>query len=359
MKKLIILVIALALVGGVAMAQVTLSGQVETRIQRELDGGGSYSSMDNRIQINARVDEYNSAVIRLLANVGDAALNQTPAVAADRAHITTNLGAILGSDDAGIGIRWNTGWNEWGYADVAQIDAYEWGGLYIPKPLTTGTKLSFDVMGMANVHAAVALRNEDMVSDAEKAVISLDGGVDVGVGDVVFEVVYTTRGDDDSYFGLNAGLVNGAFVDDLTLGLVTSWTFFLDAQVDDPTEPQFGPDWRYNAVLQAKYAGLVSADLALVGLDGNEAAALGIGVGVTPVDFASLQFGVGIGIDDDVFTETFNSFDASVLFKLGAAEARFGYFWLNEDELGGSIVTAQFARDNTFSGLYARAKLSY
>ncbi|TVR02645.1 MAG: hypothetical protein EA403_08760 [Spirochaetaceae bacterium] len=355
MKKILILVIALALVGGVAMAQVAVSGEVEARIQRGDDG--SHSQTFARVIVSGNVDEYNRIFIRMDQTPGTPPGTTGPgALGVNRAHITTNLGAILGTTDAGVGISWNTGWNEWGYADVAEIDAYNWSGLAVSKPAGTGTKLSFRVMDMVNIHAAVRLLNTDMVADNTAAVIGLDGGVDVGVGNAVFELVFAqtpdapTAASDNKELGVAAGLLGFEAVEDLTLGLTTAWTFFLDAEGNDP---EFG----FNVALQAAYGGLVSADFVLVGQDGSEANALGIGIGLTPVDFASLQFGVGIGLDDDVYEDAFDSFDASVLFSLGRATARFGYYWLADD--GDGIVPAEFARSNDFSGIYARVKLAF
>ena len=362
MKKLLILVIALALVGGVAMAQVTVGGEVEARIQREMDGGGTHSQTFARVTVSANVDQYNRAFIRIdQTRNWDA--DATPAATAagapvvNRAHITTDLGALLDTDAAGIGISWNTGLNEFGYADVAQIDAYEWSGLYVAKPWGTGTKLAFNIMDMFNLHAAVLLDGEDMVAEETRAIMGLDAAVDVGVGSAVFELVYGTAGADDNQLGFGAGLVNGAFVQDLTLGLTTAWTLNLDA--DDEDSPQAGdPEFQYNVALQAGYAGLASADFVLVGMDGSEVNSLGIGLGLSPVDFASVQLGFGLGLDDDLYDDAFNSFDASVQLAMGAATARFGYFWL-ADDAPEVIVPAEYARSNAFSGIYARVKLAY
>ena len=346
MKKILILVIALALVGGMAMAQTTIGGQVETRVQRGDAPGHSQSFVE--LDIANQVDEFNRVFVRVDATTTVGETWQQLAV--KRAHTTTDLGAILGSTDAGIGIMWRNGLDEWGYANVGRISAYNWTGLDalgVAKPVAIGTRLSFDVMGMLNVHAAMAVEQTDLVADQTRAIVSLDGGIDVGVGTAVYELVFVHANSDAKFLGVSAGLKNGEFVDDLALSLTTSFHLDLDGGVE--------PEWFYNVGVQALYGGLVNAEVALIGEDGEAVDAVGIGLGLTPVPFASLQFGVGLGLGED-YDDAFNSFDGSVQFALGRATARFGYYWLADDATG--IVPANFARLKE-SGMYARVRVAF
>ena len=370
MKKILILVIALALVGGVAMAQVTVGGIVEMRTHNNFDDFQASTMGDTRLTVSAQVGDYNTATMRIPARPEVETTDIDGAVRIDRAHVTTNLGALIGTDEMGLGITVNWGWNEWGYADFIKFTGYEFEQVQVGKAVTIGSKFNFNVMGMANVYFAVGM-DETNLEEVTNILVGFDTAVDVGVGTLSAELVYGSMGAADiaeGELGFGVKLAGVELADGIALTAGGSYTLAVDSDVD-------ASQWGFG--LGVDYGALASLGVSMTGLLGDDAAAqdaefdrVGVNLRLAPAAFVRFDIGSVIGVADR-YENAFDSLDVSTTVNAGRAAFRFGYLYVDEDNtpaikrdlrasFNPAVTTTTGARvAQDVSGLYIRATLAF
>jgi len=125
MKKLIILVSLIALLaGGMAFGQISWTGQLEFEMANDFDrdeGIGAakkleYWEPDHNLIINAKVDEFNSAYIRIRHND-----TLSRGLYVDKAFLTTNFLGAFGVKNAPMKWVSEIGLNEWTPDNVSNL----------------------------------------------------------------------------------------------------------------------------------------------------------------------------------------------------------------------------------------------
>lgn len=374
MKKIIVLAAALAMVGGVVMADLTIGGRVDTRMFNGDEG--SFSQVDTRLQMNWQIDEYTQADVRMRWDVGDekpdgvGATGPADTLGAgggnfrlDRAHATVDLGGFLGTkEDMGLGIIFNAGYNLAEAKNNIEIDTYGWGGFEMSDWAMVGMQLHLDLMGMANVWTAVGMKAVHWEGETDAAgndevgfpvFLGVDGSQDLGFATLGYEaVLHLLEADDDDYeLGLGFSLTSIEVAPDISLSTAVALTLFED-DADTDTIHKF--------TLGVHYADMVDTYMVLGGDEDEFLGAMGISTAVKLNDMVSAVVGIGLGLDDDVYEETFDSFDVSVNLNLAAMTLRVGYFWQEEDNgIGNTVVGDEFVpTDGLGSGIYVRARVN-
>ncbi|WP_018527496.1 hypothetical protein [Alkalispirochaeta alkalica] len=367
MKKIIVLAAALAMVGGVVMADLTIGGRVDTRMFNGDEG--SFSQVDTRLQMNWQIDEYTQADVRMRWDVGDEKpdgqdTDDVYNFRLDRAHATVDLGGFLGTkEDMGLGIIFNAGYNLAEAKNTIDIDTYGWGGFEMSDWAMVGMQLHLDLMGMANLWTAVGMKavhweGETQEAGAEEDVnfpvfLGVDGSQDLGFATLGYEaVLHLLEGDDDDFeLGLGFSLTSIEVAPDISLSTAVALTLFED-DADTDTIHKF--------TLGVHYADMVDTYMVLGGDEDEFLGAMGISTAVKLNDMVSAVVGIGLGLDDDVYEDTFDSFDVSVNLNLAAMTLRVGYFWQEEDNgIGNTVVGDEFVpTDGLGSGIYVRARVN-
>ncbi|SIQ34984.1 hypothetical protein SAMN05920897_107101 [Alkalispirochaeta americana] len=390
MKKIIVLAAALAMVGGVVMADLTIGGRVDTRIMNGEDG--SFSQVDTRLEMNWQIDEYTWADVRMRWDVGDSvvedrfdddgnAIDDWAPVTGDwggpgnfrldRAHATVDLGGFFGTkEDMDLGILLNAGYNLAEAKNNIEIDTYGWGGFEMSDWTKVGMQLHLDLMGMANVWTAVGITAEALEGERKTGVgateettdkdmamfIGLDGSQDLGFATLGYEAVLhlLEDADDDFELGLGFSLTSIEVAPDISLSTAVALTLF---EVDDDD----ALDSIHKFTLGVHYADMVDAYMVLMGDDDEALHTIGLSSAVKLNDMVSAVVGVGLGlVDDDGYYEesVFDSLDVSVNLNLAAMTLRVGYLYMEEDN-SRTAMTDEFAPTlGVGSGLYVRARVN-
>ncbi|WP_018526673.1 hypothetical protein [Alkalispirochaeta alkalica] len=366
MKKIIVLAAALAMVGGVVMADFTVGGRVDTRIMNGEDG--SFSQVDTRLEMKWQIDEYTWANARIRWDVGDEKEDETPRETVnnfrmDRAHATVDLGGLFGTkDDMGLGILLNAGYNLAEAKNNVEIDTFGWGGFEMDDWARVGMQLHLDLMGMANVWTAVGITAAGLEGETDAAgdddidmpmFIGLDGSQDLGFATLGYEAVLHLLEDADKDYemGLGFSLTSIEVAPDISLSTAMALTLYSDEDIDHI----------YNFTLGVHYADMVDAYMVLIGDDDEALHTLGLSTAVTLNEMVSAVVGVGLGlVDDDGYYEesTFDSLDVSLNLNLGSMTLRVGYLYMEEDN-SRTAMTDEFAPTlDVGSGMYVRARVN-
>lgn len=386
MKKIIVLAAALAMVGGVVMADLTIGGRVDTRMFNGEDG--SFSQVDTRLEMNWQIDEYTWADVRMRWDVGDEKPDGEDVTGPDdtlgdgggnfrldRAHATVDLGGFFGTkEDMDLGILLNAGYNLAEAKNTIDIDTYGWGGFDMDDWAMVGMQLHLDLMGMANVWTAVGMKAVHWEGETDEdgddevgfpVFLGVDGSQDLGFATLGYEAVLhlLEDADDDYQLGLGFSLTGIEVAPDISLSTAMALTLF---EVDDND----ARDSYHNFTLGVHYADMVDTYMVLVGDDDEAVYAMGISTAVTLNEMVSAVVGVGLGLDDDRYEETFDSLDVSVNLNLASMTLRVGYLWQEDRKVTGqdadgvdvfdsAVVGDEFAPFlGAGSGVYVRARVN-
>lgn len=359
MRKLSVIVIVLVLlIAGVAGAQVTVGGILELRARTDFEDNHRGWGGDTRITVDATVDEYNTLSFRLPASLGEPTGIERNLLV-DRAFGTTDVGALLGTDDAGLGVTVIWGLNEWAYADFIKLGGYELEQIRIAKPLRLGGRLNLRIVDTVNVYMMTGLDADDL-DELETFIVGLDTALDVGVGTLSAEVVYgnNNRTLDEGAIGVGAKLTGIALSPDLTMGVGGSATYHLE---EGALAGGTTGDLEYGAGVSLDFAAMGGFGAGLYGTSEDAADSLGVNVRLTPVDSVRFDVGTTIGLAER-FENAFDSLDASTTLSVGRAEFRIGYLYIDEENLGLGVRPPKRdlrASENNQDGLYLRARLSF
>lgn len=348
MKKLIVLASVMLLVALGAFADTTVAGEVEYQAESDLADG--YNGMTVvELNFTATATDYDTAHIDLEVDGGarDGGI-------LEEAWFVSDIG---GRFMLPIGLLVYYGFEEYESAGVGQVTFAELEyGVLDWNPQGWGTKVSIgpiadiatlDVVWLFS-DSGVWLTTYDSTAAAAKAPVS-QGGFGTSNSDynmlidlhgtiapIDFQVAYADEevdGDGERAFGAGKfGLAAGYGMDltsDLALKTGAKFAYDIDA-------PANSPEWAYGVAAGVGYMAMGGANLALVGYDGSEANAMAIELYATPIDLIYIQLVANLGLDSDVWQETFDSLEATVEFNVGdMVDFYIGYLFVAEnDEVG-------------------------
>jgi hypothetical protein len=357
MKKLIVLVAALLLVGTFTFAQmsdVTFSGEVEQRWMQDLNNKSYTQAPVVELKLDAVVDDTASLYIELEEGTSGIGLAVAPF---DKAHFTLDLGAIF---DLPVGVTVRTGWDEYDqfdavkvtfgeYADIIGSDKQTWGheiNIAATEQVALRIILANDP-GEEYYSAGLAVTYDPVYVEVSYVNISSDSAVlveDSGKGDIEAGVEFMTEVADGIEVAAAAALDFDLEVDALEGGLATAGD----------------PYWKYGASAAVTYNEMATLGLALRGEQESAASSLQVDVSAAPVENIEVFLVAGIGIDGDVYAETFDSFEGSVKFMLGPSTWYAGLQWIADGGTGIASEKADFGpEDSDTMAVFMRAELKY
>jgi hypothetical protein len=331
MKKLIVLAIVMLLVGMGAFADTTVAGEIEYQAGTDLaDGYGGTTVVE--LNYTATVTDYDTAHIDLEVDGGarDGGI-------LEEAWFVSDLG---GRFMLPVGLMLYYGFEEYESAGVGQVTFAEleysildwnpggWGTKVSVGPIADVATLDFVLLFSGNAQAGFGTSNTnyDMLVDLH--------GMVSGVG---FQVAYadestSSTGNSDlgsGKFGLAADYSLAA-TSDITVKTGAKFAYDIDA-------PAGGMgDWAYGVAAGAVYQAMAGLNVALVGYDESTVNAMAIEVFAMPVELIYVQLVANLGLDSDVWQETFDSLEATLEINVGeSVDFYIGYLFVAEnDEVG-------------------------
>jgi len=350
MKKLIVLASVMLLVALGAFADTTVAGEVEYQAESDLADG--YHGMTVvELNFTATATDYDTAHIDLEVdgNARDGGI-------LEEAWFVSDLG---GRFMLPVGLLLYYGFEEYESAAVGEVTFAELEyGVLDWNPQGWGTKVSvgpiadiatLDVVWLFS-DSGVWLTTWDSKATPPAAVEpAAQGGFGTSNNDydmlvdlhgtiapIDFQVAYADEvsdGDGEYAFGAGKlGLAAGYKMDltsDLALKTGAKFAYDIDA-------PANSPEWAYGVAAGVSYMAMGGANLALVGYDESEANAMAIELYATPIELIYFQVVANLGLDSDVWQETFDSLEATLELNVGdMVDFYIGYLFVAENDEAG------------------------
>jgi len=355
MKKLIILSLIALFASGMAFGQITWTGSLEFEMANDFDSGTNaagveYWEPDHYLHINAKVDDFNSAYIRLRHNdAKNTAGNRY--VYADKAVITTNFLGAFGVKNAPMKWVSEIGLNEWVPDTVSNLCWDTTKRVLMTATKTdywfdekiTGTRQTMTFadgmvkvagfFGLANGANTAADRLQDMFIDA---VFALPAGVKAEVAYMKWENALASASTELGDGTLMIGASYNTKVNDIALSLGAAYYHPMD---DATAYAAYG----FNA---KAVVGAYTFGVGVQGYPENDDIGMPEQLLHNVRFMAGTMFNKVVGADVGVILytggeelnlagddrETFNTLDASVYFMAGKAKYRVGYLMVPEDD---------------------------
>jgi hypothetical protein len=343
MKKLIVLVSALLLVSMVAVASdVTLSGEVEQRYMQDLNNKAYTEGPVVEVKLDAVVDDNASLYIEL--EEGDTNIGIF-----DKAHFTLDLGGIF---DLPVGVTLRTGVDEYDTFDATKITFGEYEDVLDSEKVTWGHEVNVAINDMVAVRAMLA---NDPGEEFYFA------GIAVTYDPVYVEVSYVNN---DETLLIVEDSAKGDILAGATFGMEVSDGIMVDASANlkyDIENSLTGDSlWMLGAAAKLTYNDMASLAVAFRGMTDSEANSMQVDVTAAPVEGIELFLVAGLGLDGDVYAETFDSFEGSVMYMLGPSTWYTGVMWIADGGAGIASEKSDFGpEDSDTMALFVRAELKY
>jgi hypothetical protein len=365
MKKLIILVSLIALLAsGMVFAQVTVSGQIEYGVLTDFDNAPG-QHWDNTLTFNAKIDEFNTGIVRFRArrsvdaNYANPGIESSDAPLIDKFAVTTNVLGALGVK--GVPVKWMStngmeffstmnptdGVSPYAMSRVSRI----WGGLR-----QFGLLNRFTFSDMFTVGAAIFPNQwDDSPVDSDG-----NGGywleayttLPVGPGSLTAVLNYGSGA-----ANFNSGMVNGDAFDksditggvkylmpmgDLKLGFAGNFRVDLDSDA--------AVGYYYGAAASIE-AAMFKVSGGFVGFEESAFNAAEFQVLLRPAKGFAIEIGGVLAFDDEatvvykgVGKDVLNELDVNAQINLGKNLVRVGYLVVSEDNLAGSLLNGELSR---------------
>lgn len=378
MKKILLLATVMMLFAAVGLvADVSFGGFVRGRAAADVDS-------DNKS--DPQLANVAGEVVMSLSgdyNVGTIRLNATPTaggdVAMERAHFTTNVGNWLAGEmgvELPVGITNQFGWQFWAPAERASNSMFGFERYQRLKTdnsfrgTNAGNKLNISIPNIGNVYFLNSMNPNGVDDDGDPKlaffVAAFDAAVDVGVGNVFVELLYSENGaisygDGDFFVGLGFGS------DTLMEGLSGKFGLGLLIPLADDTDTL-----RYGVGASIGYLNLVDASISYrsgVGDDAGPDAAdsrwLGLGLTSDPMPFLGIGSGLLLNLSDEDTeiedVEIANSAQLWLDFKMGAATYTVGYTFINGEGQAPAHNWGpkDWAVETGYSNLFVQAQMSF
>jgi hypothetical protein len=349
MKKLIVLVAVVLLVGTTAFAQmmsdVTISGKVEERWMQDF-GAKSFSDVgDNIVELkfDAMVDDNAKAYIELEENAAQLG-DPTLANVFDRANFTLNLGGIY---DLPVGVSVITGFDEYDQFDAVKVSPSESEDVIGSDMNVWGNQIDVAVNDMIAIRTLWA---NDFALEYWSA------GVAVTYDPVYVEASYVNIDATEQGKGnIESGV---EFTTDVADGMNVAAAGTIKYDLEDTAS---GDAMFYYGVAGAfTYNEMITVAAILKGETDHEAAYAQIDVKAMPTEMITAYLFAGIGLDDAVYPETFDGAEVAVEAKVGAAVFTIGLMYVPDGGTGEANEKSDFQTPSTDStSLFFRGKLEF
>jgi hypothetical protein len=349
MKKLFVLVAALLLVGMVAAASdVTLSGEVESRYLHDLNNKSYTESPVVEVKLDAVVDETASLYIEL----EEAAANIGPNF--DKAHFTLDIAAIF---DLPVGVTFRTGWDEYDLFDAVKVTMGEIEDVIGTDWQNWGHELNIDVNEMIAVRALWA-------NDAGIKGFSI--GAAVTYDPVYVEVGYVEIGSGEIDGDMGKGNIEAGVefamdvADGMNVAAAATVEYDLNEATTDDTAIDYGAGAKFTYDEKYAFAASVVGFTGATGDIDSELNAAQLGVEAVLTEMLTVYLFAGLGLDSDLYDNTFDSFEGSVKVMIGPSTWYVGMLYI--DELGAGIASEKgdFAPEDPDSmNIFIRGELKY
>jgi hypothetical protein len=351
MKRLIILVSLIALLAsGMVFAQVTVSGQIEYGVLTDFDNPAG-QHWDNQLRFDAKVDEFNTGVVRFRIREGgvpDATegIRKSDAPLIDRAYVQTNVLGALGVK--GVPVKWiSTNGFNWTQTLEPTAGVSPYAVSRVSRIATGGGKQAalhnkFTFADMLNL--SVAVFPGDFSAGAGGYFLAADTTVPAGPGKLTAELnMGTTGGAAFDKSDLTGGAKYLMPMGDMNLGFVGNFLMALDS--DKAVGYKYG-------VAASVAIPMVGVKAGLLGYEESEVNAAEFQLMLTPSKLFAIEVGGVMGLDSDVWEETLNELDVNLQIKAGKNLMRIGYLLVSEDNGKGSLLNNELSRVGRTSKSY-------
>jgi hypothetical protein len=331
MKKLIVLAIVMLLVGMGAFADTTVAGEIEYQAGSDLKDGYKGTTVVE-LNFTATATDYDTAHIDLEVDGGarDGGI-------LEEAWFVSDLG---GRFMLPVGLMLYYGFEEYESAPVGQVSFAELEYAILDwNPQGWGTKVSIGPIADVATLDVVWLFSDSAGSgfgtsnDSYDMLVDLHGMVS-GVG---FQVAYA---DESTSSAGTADFGQGK------IGFAADYSLEATADIKvkaggkfayDMDAPTIGlGDWQYGVAAGAVYQAMAGLNLILVGYDDSTVNAMAVEVFAMPVELLYVQLVANLGLDSDVWQETFDSLEATLEINVGdMVDFYIGYLFVAENDEAG------------------------
>lgn len=355
MRKLVVL--AMLLVAGMLWAQatVTLTGEVETRWLQNFTGKETLQWPEVVVGVNAKVDDNNTLYIEFEEGSRTEFYDQLPVVTADagvglpggfdKAYFTSNIGAIL---KLPVALTWRTGFDEYDLFDAVKVTFGEWEDTIGSDLHSWGNEI--------NVNVDPVVVRFAWSSDFSWTYKGFLAGIAATVAPLYFEVGYYEKAEETGKGDVEAGV---EFAQDMAEGINVAAAGTVNYDIENAAGDA---QWTAGAAVLVTYNKMVSGGVAWKGVQDNEAGGLQVDLWAKPSAGQPLEIyaALGIGLDEDLYAETMDSFEGSLMYKFGASTWYLGLLWIADGGTGIAREKSDFVNPGTDStSLFMRAELKY
>ncbi len=359
MKRTLLLALCLALAtAGTTFAQLTYSGQVQYGAISNFDDAPGIA-WDNKFIFTAKIDDFNTAVMRIRMRNGDVSTNlndtsgnnwaskyllSSDAPFIDRAYVATDVTKALGfkgiiSDNLTSGFNWVTTADLTDGISPFEVADLDSDGYFYTVGFGGGKQAVFSnvatIAEKFNLRTAIA--PNDFASGSGGWFVSADVAMPAGPGTLTPEAVFS--------------VINGASADKGALVFAAKYEMAAGKDLNFAIVPQYMLSLDSDAVYSYQYAvagkvtmgSLAAVSAGFLGLDGSEANRLEARLVLTPVKPLGFDIGAVFNLDKDFYATTagdsniLNDLDISAFVTVGVATIRVGYLFLGEEGFASQI----------------------
>lgn len=364
MKKLIVLVSALLLVSMVAVAtdNITFTGEIEQRWAQDLNNKNYQQGPVVELKIDMGPHDFSTAYLEF----EEAASGIETGAAFDRAYFDLDLGGIF---DLPVGVTIRTGFDEYDqfdavkitfgeYVDIIGSDDAVWGHEIniMPTDMVALRVLWANDPGKEYYSAGVAVTYDPVYVEA--SYVNISSGNDATD---TFQLVEDS-GKGDIEAGLEVMLEEVAAGIDVAVAGALDFDLEADDGVDESALATDGDSYyEYAAAVNVTYNDMAALGIAFRGEQESAARSIQVDVSAAPIEGIELFLVAGLGLDGDIYDDTFESFEGSLMFMLGPATWYAGLLW--SAETAPDVIASEkadfVAEEADMMSIFMRAELKY
>lgn len=357
MRKLVVL--AMLLVAAVSWAQLTTGVTLDYMWAQDFGPGKEFSDRPIlELKFTWKADDFTSVYVELeegpLAGEGDT-LGLTDVdpggtngydiaiEGLDRAYFTTDLGKQLALP---VPVVVMYGLNEWNNKDGIKVTKSEWEDYLGERDIRTwGAQVDVTAAEMVTLRSNWAWNPGAQNPNKPQIMIGAYGTV----APVTYEAAYFTNNKDFDLGWIEGGAeYNGDVAEGINLAVAFMGEYDMDLET-----------YGLQAGVQVLYNNMASAGLAWRGIEDELAGGVQLQVWAMPVANVELLGIIGLGLDEDIYAETFDSMELSVKYTMGKVLWYLGLLWNND---GGQKIAKEWAdftvEGNETTAIFMRGKVA-